>query len=70
MKAGEPGFQPQQRDQPQELDRSRVLLSEDASERSVTGKTPAPSPRDFDMERVLDAAFPPRTELFIDDNCN
>ena len=65
VKAGEPG---RQQDKPQKADQSRVLLSKEVSEPSMTVKSPAPSPPDFNMESVSGAPFPPCTELFIDDN--
>ena len=66
-KAGEAGWQ---RDKPQKAAQSRVLLLKEVLEPSVTGKSPAPSPPDFNMETVSDAPFPPCAELFIHDNLN
>lgn len=64
VKAGEPGWQ---WDKPQTAGRSRVLLSKEVLEPSVTGKSPVPSPPDFNMESVPDAPFPLCTDLFFDD---
>lgn len=44
-----------------------LLLSKEVLELSVTGKSPEPSPDDFNMESVSDA---PCTVLALGDNSN